>query len=185
MKTTPTTLPEVLIVEPRVFPDSRGHFYEMWVDNRYKEAGIHGPFVQDNVSRSVRGTLRGLHFQEPMAQGKLVTVLTGKIFDVAVDIRQDSPRFGQWVGIELDGDDPKQLWIPPGFAHGFCVMSEQANFLYKCTEAYNPATERSIRWDDPNLAIDWPVADPVLSEKDAAAPHLSEATILPLIACER
>lgn len=179
MKVTPTRLPEVLIVEPRVFPDQRGHFYEMWVEERYRKAGICGPFLQDNVSRSVHGTLRGLHFQEPKAQGKLVTVLTGKIFDVAVDIRRDSPRFGQWVGLELDADHPRQLWIPPGFAHGFCVTSERADFLYKCTEYYSPATEGAIRWNDPNLAIDWPVPNPVLSEKDAVAPLLSEAQTLP------
>ena len=179
MKTTTTSLPEVLIVEPRVFPDSRGHFYEIWVDNRYEEAGIHGPFVQDNVSRSVRGTLRGLHFQEPKGQGKLITVLSGTIFDVAVDIRKNSPRFGQWVGIELDGNSPKQLWIPPGFAHGFCVMSEHADFMYKCTEFYTPGTERSIRWNDPELAIDWPLDLPILSEKDAAAPFLADAPALP------
>jgi dTDP-4-dehydrorhamnose 3,5-epimerase len=181
MKTTPTRLPEVLIIEPRVFPDARGHFYEMWENNRYRDANIPGPFVQDNVSRSVRGTLRGLHFQEPRSQGKLVTVLTGKIFDVAVDIRRDSPRFRQWVGVELDADNPRQLWIPPGFAHGFCVISEWADFLYKCTQSYNPTTERSICWNDPDLAIDWPIPNPVLSEKDAAAPLLSDTPILPLM----
>ena len=179
MRTTPTALPEVLIVEPQVFPDSRGHFYEMWEQVRYREAGISGPFVQDNVSRSVRGTLRGLHFQEPAAQGKLVTVLNGRIFDVAIDIRRGSPRFGQWIGVELDGDRPQQLWIPSGFAHGFCVTSDYADFHYKCDAPYSPSTERSIRWNDPDLAIDWPILNPIMSGKDAAAPYLSEVPVLP------
>jgi len=179
MKITPSALPEVLILEPRVFPDARGHFFESWQQERYAEAGIAGPFVQDNVSRSVRGTLRGLHFQEPDAQGKLVTVLTGRIFDVAVDIRRGSPRFGQWIGTTVDAAQPRQIWIPPGFAHGFCILSDTADFMYKCTEYYRPDSERSIRWDDPGIAIDWPVVDPLLSGKDAVAPPLSEASILP------
>lgn len=179
MKVTPTELPEVLLIEPRIFPDGRGHFFETWVGPRYQEAGIAQPFVQDNFSRSVYGTLRGLHFQEPKAQGKLVTVLSGKVFDVAVDIRQDSPRFGRWVGVELNGDEPRQLWVPPGFAHGFCVLSESADFFYKCTEFYSPETERSVRWNDPKLAIDWPIDAPILSDKDGAAPMLADAPILP------
>ncbi len=179
MRISPTSLPEVLIVEPEVFPDSRGHFFEMWEEARYREAGITGPFVQDNISRSIQGTVRGLHFQEPKAQGKLITVLRGNIFDVAVDIRPNSPRFKQWVGVDLNCNQPRQLWIPPGFAHGFCVLSESADFHYKCTEYYNPSTERSVRWDDPDLAINWPIPNPVLSEKDAAAPPLSNAPILP------
>jgi dTDP-4-dehydrorhamnose 3,5-epimerase len=181
MKVTATELPEVLIIEPRLFPDGRGHFFEAWVEPRYREAGIQQPFVQDNFSRSVFGTLRGLHFQEPKAQGKLVTVLAGRIFDVAVDLRRGSPRFGQWVGVELNGDTPRQLWVPPGFGHGFCVLSEFADFFYKCTEFYSPETERSVRWDDPELNIDWPVAEPILSEKDAVAPLLSDAPMLPPI----
>jgi dTDP-4-dehydrorhamnose 3,5-epimerase len=179
VKVTPTALPEVLLIEPRVFPDSRGHFFESWVGPRYHEAGITEPFVQDNSSRSTRDTLRGLHFQEPKGQGKLITVLSGRIFDVAVDVRTDSPRYREWIGIELDGDDPKQLWVPPGFAHGFCVLSEQADFMYKCTEYYAPETERSIRWNDPELAIDWPLEAPILSEKDAEAPFLADALVLP------
>jgi dTDP-4-dehydrorhamnose 3,5-epimerase len=179
MKIYQTSLPEVLILEPQLFPDSRGHFYEMWLEDRHSEAGIAGPFVQDNVSRSVRGTLRGLHFQKPKAQGKLVTVLAGRIFDVAVDIRADSPTFKKWVGLELDGDQPRQLWVPPGFAHGFCVLSESADFLYKCTEYYSPMTEHSVRWDDPDLAIKWPIEFPVLSNKDAAAPLLADVPVLP------
>ena len=179
MKVTPTALPEVLLIEPRVFPDLRGHFFESWVGPRYQEAGIAEPFVQDNFSRSTQNTLRGLHFQEPKGQGKLITVLSGRIYDVAVDVRTDSPRYREWIGIELDGDDPKQLWVPPGFAHGFCVLSERADFMYKCTEFYAPDTERSIRWDDPELAIDWPLDTPILSEKDAEAPILADAPVLP------
>jgi dTDP-4-dehydrorhamnose 3,5-epimerase len=179
VKVTPTALPEVLLIEPRVFPDLRGHFFESWVGPRYQEAGIAEPFVQDNFSRSTQNTLRGLHFQEPKGQGKLITVLSGRIYDVAVDVRTDSPRYREWIGIELDGDDPKQLWVPPGFAHGFCVLSERADFMYKCTEFYAPDTERSIRWDDPELAIDWPLDTPILSEKDAEAPFLADAPVLP------
>jgi|TARA_B100000315_G_scaffold252435_1_gene289230 dTDP-4-dehydrorhamnose 3,5-epimerase len=179
VKVTATELPEVLLIEPRVFPDDRGHFFEAWRDQGYAEAGIHGPFVQDNFSRSTKGTLRGLHFQEPYGQGKLVTILSGRVFDVAADIRRDSPRFGQWVGAELDGDRPRQIWIPPGFAHGFCVLSERADFFYKCTDYYNPESERAIRWNDPELAIEWPIESPVLSAKDAAAPLLADAPVLP------
>jgi len=179
MKLRATELPEVLIIEPQKFSDGRGFFFESWESPRYAEAGIPGPFVQDNFSRSVKGTLRGLHFQEPKAQGKLVTVLAGRVFDVTVDIRRGSPRFGRWVAIELDGTTPKQIWIPPGFAHGFLVLSDSADFFYKCTEFYNPDTERSIRWDDPELAIDWPIEEPILSAKDAAAPMLSVAPVLP------
>ena len=181
MKVTATELPEVLLIEPQVFPDERGYFFEAWRDQGYAEAGIHGPFVQDNFSRSTKGTLRGLHFQEPKAQGKLVTVLAGLIFDVVVDIRRGSSRFGQWVGVELDGDAPRQVWIPPGFAHGFYVLSEHADFFYKCTEYFSPDTERGILWNDPELAIEWPVDRPVLSEKDAAAPLLADAPVLPTL----
>ena len=180
MKVIRTELPEVLLIEPRVHGDPRGFFYESFQTARYAEAGIGAPFVQDNLSRSVRGTLRGLHFQEPRPQGKLVQVLRGSVFDVAVDVRRGSPRFGRWVGVELSETAPRQLWIPPGFAHGFCVLSESADFFYKCTEFYAPDAERSIAWDDPALGIRWPVDAPILSAKDRAAPTLASAAVLPL-----
>jgi len=180
MKVTPTELPEVLIVEPKVHGDARGVFYESFQASRYAEAGIHGPFVQDNHSRSARGTLRGLHFQEPRAQGKLVQVLRGTVYDAAVDVRRGSPRFGQWVAVELSEAVPRQLWIPPGFAHGFCVLSESADFFYKCTEYYAPEAERSIAWNDPRIGIPWPVKEPLLSAKDRAAPTLEQAQVLPV-----
>jgi dTDP-4-dehydrorhamnose 3,5-epimerase len=179
MKVTPQAVPDVLLVEPKVFGDARGFFLESFQARRYAEAGILGPFVQDNLSRSARGTLRGLHFQEPMAQGKLVTVLRGSVFDVAADVRRGSPTFGRWVGVELSEENHRQLWIPPGFAHGFCVTSEVADFFYKCTELYSPASERAIVWNDPDLGIKWPVAEPLLSAKDGAAPTLANAPVLP------
>ena len=179
MRVTGTELPEVLLVEPTVHGDSRGFFYESFQASRYLEAGIPGPFVQDNLSRSVKGTLRGLHFQEPRAQGKLVQVLRGSVFDVAVDVRRGSPRFGRWVGIDLSESVPRQLWIPPGFAHGFCVLSESADFFYKCTEIYAPEAERSIAWNDPAIGILWPLQQPLLSGKDRAAPLLADAPLLP------
>lgn len=180
MIVTPSLLPEVLLLEPRVFPDSRGYFFESWQRDRYADAGVEPAFVQDNISRSSQGTLRGLHFQEPFAQGKLITVLSGRIFDVAVDVRRGSPRFAQWVGMVLDAEKPCQVWIPPGFAHGFCVLSETADFMYKCTEFYRPDSERSLRWNDPSIGIDWPVSAPLLSAKDAAAPLLPDAPVLPV-----
>jgi dTDP-4-dehydrorhamnose 3,5-epimerase len=179
MKVTPTELPEVLLIEPRVHGDARGFFYESFQAERYEDAGVKGPFVQDNHSRSVRGTLRGLHFQEPNAQGKLVQVLRGTVFDVAVDVRRGSPRFGQWVGVELSDAVPRQLWIPAGFAHGFCVLSESADFFYKCTALYAPEAERSVAWDDPRIGIRWPLAAPLLSAKDRQAPPLEQAPVLP------
>jgi len=179
MKVVPTALPEVLIIEPKIFGDSRGFFYESFQAARYAEAGIQGPFVQDNLSRSVRGTLRGLHFQEPRAQGKLVQVLRGAVWDVAVDVRRGSPRFGRWVAVELSETAPRQLWIPPGFAHGFCVLSDSADFFYKCTELYAPECDRSIAWNDPEIGITWPVHSPILSPKDAAATRLADAPVLP------
>jgi dTDP-4-dehydrorhamnose 3,5-epimerase len=179
MKVLKTELPDVLLIEPRVFGDTRGFFYESFQAARYTQAGITGPFVQDNHSRSVRGTLRGLHFQEPRAQGKLVQVLRGTVYDVAVDIRRGSPTFGRWVGVELSEAQPRQLWIPPGFAHGFCVLSESADFFYKCTEFYAPDAERSIAWDDPRIGIRWPVGEPILSAKDREAPRLDDAPVLP------
>lgn len=185
MKVTPTAIGEVLYLEPRIFADARGAFSEVWKEQPYREAGIAGPFVQDNVSHSVKGTLRGLHFQEPTGQGKLVQVLAGKVWDVAVDVRRGSPTFGRWVGYELDAERMHQLWIPTGFAHGFLVLSERATFLYKCTAPYSPAHERSIRWDDPALAIAWPLEPglrPLLSGKDAEAPVLADAPILPAFA---
>lgn len=174
MNVLPTELPEVLIVEPRVFGDARGYFMETYHAERYAEAGIPATFVQDNLSVSERGILRGLHLQHPHAQGKLVQVLDGEVFDVAVDVRRGSPRFGQWVGVWLSGENKRQLWVPEGFAHGFCVTSEHAVFSYKCTDLYHPDCERSIRWDDPRIAIAWPLSEVALSDKDAAAPLLDD-----------
>ncbi len=168
MRVVPTSLPDVLLIELEAFRDARGVFYELHRAPRYHEAGISEAFVQDNFSRSVRGVLRGLHYQLERPQGKLVTVLTGRVYDVAVDIRRGSSTFGRWVACELSGDHPQQLYIPPGFAHGFCVLSESADFLYKCTDVYSPAGERGILWNDPALAIPWPVTDPLLSPKDRA-----------------
>lgn len=179
MKVTPLAIPEVLLIEPKVFGDSRGFFMETFQSKRYRDAGIEHDFVQDNMSRSVYGTLRGLHFQEPNPQGKLVQVVSGSVFDVAVDIRVGSPTFGKWVGAELSAENKHQLWVPPGFAHGFCVTSESADFVYKCTALYAPENERGIRWDDPDLNIPWPVKQPLLSKKDAVAPVLKEAPVLP------
>jgi len=179
MKVTPLELPELLLVEPKVFGDSRGFFMEVFHAQRYAEAGIPGPFVQDNYSRSVKGTLRGLHFQEPQGQGKLVQVLAGAVFDVAVDVRRGSPTFGKWAGVELSSDNRRQLWIPAGFAHGFCVLSESADLHYKCTTLYAPRMEHSIVWNDPDVGIAWPVSEPIQSPKDAGAPRLKDAPVLP------
>jgi dTDP-4-dehydrorhamnose 3,5-epimerase len=179
VKVTPTELAEVLLVETTAFGDARGFFLETFQAERYAAAGIPGPFVQDNLSRSVEGTLRGLHFQEPRGQGKLVHVLRGSVWDVAVDVRRGSPSFGKWVGAELTEENRRQLWVPPGFAHGFCVLSESADFFYKCTDFYAPECERSVRWDDPALGIRWPIQQPRLSAKDAAAPLLADALRLP------
>ncbi|WP_338865418.1 dTDP-4-dehydrorhamnose 3,5-epimerase [Myxococcus stipitatus] len=179
MKVTPLEIPELLLVEPKVFGDDRGFFMEMFHAKRYADAGIPGPFVQDNYSRSSRGTLRGLHFQEPQGQGKLVQVLAGRVYDVAVDVRRGSRTFGQWAAVELSAENRRQLWIPPGFAHGFCVTSESADFHYKCTTLYAPETERCIAWNDPDLAIPWPVSEPLMSPKDLRAPRLKDAPVLP------
>ncbi len=179
MKVTPTSLPEVLKIEPKIFEDERGYFYESWKEDRYQDHGLSGEFVQDNISRSSKGTLRGLHFQEPNAQGKLVMVLTGRVFDVAVDVRLGSPRFGQWVGLELSDENHYQLWIPEGFAHGFCVLSDSADFFYKCTSQYCPETELIVRYDDPAIGVDWPDVEPNLSQKDMAAPLLTDVAVLP------
>jgi dTDP-4-dehydrorhamnose 3,5-epimerase len=179
MKVVPTTVPEVLILEPTVFGDERGFFVESYNRRAFDEAVGYGvDFVQDNHSRSARGVLRGLHYQvPPHAQGKLVRVSTGRVYDVAVDVRRTSPRFGWWVGVELSSDNHRQLWIPPGFAHGFLVLSESADFEYKVTAYYAPDAERSVRWDDPALGISWPDSGVAvqLSRKDAAAPALSDA----------
>jgi dTDP-4-dehydrorhamnose 3,5-epimerase len=179
LKATPLELPGLLLLEPKVFGDDRGFFMELYHAKRYAELGIPGPFVQDNYSRSGRGTLRGLHFQEPQGQGKLVQVLAGSVYDVAVDVRKGSPTFGKWAAAELSAENRRQLWIPPGFAHGFCVLSESADFHYKCTTLYAPETERAIAWNDPDLAIPWPAREPVLSGKDARAARLKDAPVLP------
>ena len=173
MKLIPTNLPGVLIIEPRVFRDERGFFLETYHAQRYREAGLDAAFVQDNHSRSTRGTLRGLHWQAERPQGKLVRVLVGEIYDVAVDIRPDSPTFGKWVGFTLSADNFRQAWIPPGFAHGFCVTSEVAEVEYKCTDFYDPPSERGLIWNDPEVAIAWPIQDPILSERDKKHPRLS------------
>ncbi|OYU27260.1 MAG: dTDP-4-dehydrorhamnose 3,5-epimerase [Burkholderiales bacterium PBB2] len=182
MKITPTDLPEVLILEPRVFGDARGFFTESWSEKVFNQAvGADFHFVQDNHSRSARGVLRGLHFQlPPHAQGKLVRCVAGAVFDVAVDIRRSSPNFGRWVGVELSADNHRQLWVPPGFAHGFLVLSDSADFLYKTTDTYAPQAEGAVRWDDPAIGIIWPDvgAPPLLAEKDLKAPLLAEAARL-------
>ncbi|MCH7343715.1 dTDP-4-dehydrorhamnose 3,5-epimerase [Pelomonas sp. CA6] len=180
MNIRPTSLPEVLIIEPKVFGDARGFFMESWNQQRFDEAvGHEVRFVQDNHSRSSRGVLRGLHFQlPPHAQGKLVRVTQGRVFDVAVDMRRSSPNFGKWEGVELSGENHRQLWIPPGFAHGFLVLSDSADFLYKTTDYYAPQAEGCVRWDDPAIGIEWPLQDglvPQLAGKDAAAPRLADA----------
>ncbi|MGZ6125525.1 MAG: dTDP-4-dehydrorhamnose 3,5-epimerase [Myxococcales bacterium] len=172
MKFLPTALPGVIVVEPDVFRDPRGFFLETFNARRYREGGIAYDFVQDNHSRSLRGTLRGLHAQRRRPQGKLVRAVRGEIFDVAVDIRPRSPTFGRWVGTRLGESDFRQLFVPPGFAHGFCVLSESAEVEYKCTELYDPADEIGARWD--SAGIDWPLKDPLVSAKDAALPTLAE-----------
>jgi dTDP-4-dehydrorhamnose 3,5-epimerase len=181
MKATPTAIPEVLVIEPKVFGDARGFFYESFNGKAFDEAvGRHVEFVQDNHSRSAKGVLRGLHYQIQQPQGKLVRVVRGAVFDVAVDIRKSSPTFGKWVGVELSEENHKQLWVPEGFAHGFLVLSETAEFLYKTTDYYAPAHERSIRWDAAELGIAWPVSDassPLVSEKDARGTQLRAAEL--------
>lgn len=174
MKVEETGLPGVLLIIPRVFGDPRGCFFETWNRRRFGEAGLNFDFVQDNVSVSRKGILRGLHFQNPQAQGKLVQALQGEVFDVAVDIRRGSPTFGRWFGSLLSEENRTQLFIPAGFAHGFCVTSDTALFSYKCTDFYSPSTEFTLRWDDPDIGIEWPVADPELSAKDAQALNLAD-----------
>ena len=180
MKATRLSIPEVVLIEPKVFGDARGFFFESFNQKAFNEAtGTNHQFVQDNHSRSSRGVLRGLHYQIQQPQGKLVRVARGTVFDVAVDIRKGSPTFGQWVGAELSGNNQHQLWVPPGFAHGFVVLSESADFLYKTTDYYSPEHERCIRWDDPQLAISWPTLDVAiqLSAKDQAGRSLAEADL--------
>jgi dTDP-4-dehydrorhamnose 3,5-epimerase len=175
MRVIETRLPGVLIVEPDVFEDARGFFFESYSYQRYAEHGIADTFVQDNHSLSVRGTLRGLHYQAAPGQAKLVRVARGTVFDVTVDVRWGSPTFGRWIGVELSAENRRQVYVPVGFAHGFCVTSEVAEFLYKCSSYYARPLERGIVWDDPDLAIAWPVADPVLSERDRRHPRLAES----------
>jgi dTDP-4-dehydrorhamnose 3,5-epimerase len=169
-----TSLPGVVIVESRVFDDARGFFMESFNARDFAEAGLPTHFVQDNHSRSTRGVLRGLHYQHPSWQGKLVRALVGTIFDVAVDIRRESAHFGQWFGIELSAENKKQLYVPPGFAHGFCVLSDVAEMSYKCTALYEPKEDAGVLWNDPDIGIEWPIQDPLLSPKDEAAPRLQD-----------
>jgi len=169
-----TSLKGVLVLEPNVFSDERGFFLETFNSARYANAGIRDSFVQDNISFSQKGVLRGLHFQYPQSQGKLIQVLSGQVFDVVVDIRVGSPTFGQWESYVLSDANHRQIYILPGFAHGYCVTSETAIFSYKCTDFYNPATESGIIWNDPDLNIDWPIKEPVLSPKDAAYPRFKD-----------
>ena len=178
MIVTATALPDVLLVEPKVFGDARGFFLESWNAKAFAEAGIPAAFVQDNHSRSPRGVLRGLHYQIRQPQGKLVRVVAGEVFDVAVDLRRASPTFGRWAGERLSADNKRMLWIPPGFAHGFLVLSESADFLYKTTDYYAPEHERVLAWNDPELGIKWPLAGtPTLSARDAAGTRLSDAAL--------
>lgn len=174
MKVTATVLPGVLIIEPQVFGDHRGFFKETFQVERYRDLGIELPFVQDNHSRSRRGVLRGLHLQKTRPQGKLVSCSSGAVYDVAVDVDPASATFGQYVGVELSADNHHQLWIPPGYAHGFCVLSETADFQYKCTDFYYPEDEGGVIWNDPDVAINWPLTNPALSNKDMLLPSLKE-----------
>lgn len=169
-----TALPGVLLVRPRIFRDDRGSFQETWRRSRYAEAGIDATFEQDNVATSVGGVIRGLHYQQPDPQGKLVMVLAGEVFDVAVDIRKGSPTFGQWTGARLSAENGHQLWVPAGFAHGYATLSERAIFAYKCTRPYNPEGDAAIRFDDPAIGVEWGLDNPVLSEKDRNAAFLAD-----------
>lgn len=181
MRFVPSEIPEVLLIEPQVFGDSRGFFMETWHAEKFAAAGLDLHFVQDNHSKSVQGTLRGLHYQIEKPQGKLVRVISGEVFDVAVDLRKSSPFFGRWVGEILSAENKKMLWVPPGFGHGFYVLSPEAEFVYKCTELYAPEHERCIRWDDPELGIAWPLLAqaPLLSAKDLAGVSLAAAELYP------
>lgn len=178
MEFIPTAIPEVMVVQPRIFNDERGFFLESWQHKKFATNGLNLTFVQDNHSRSKQWTLRGLHYQIRQPQGKLVRVVTGEVFDVAVDMRRSSPTFGKWVGEVLSAVDQRMMWIPPGFAHGFLVLTETADFLYKCTDFYDPGSERTVLWCDPEIGIEWPLpatVAPSLSPKDAAAPVLAGA----------
>ena len=180
MEFTATQIPDVIVIDPVVYEDSRGFFTDTWQKQKYADAGIDAEFVQDSHSRSSFGALRGLHYQVSQAQGKLIRVIHGEAFDVAVDLRKSSPTYGQWVGEVLSAGNRKLIWIPPGFAHGFLVLSEFADFEYRLTDFYAPEHERTIRWDDPDLAINWPLADgqaPLLSEKDQAGVFLNDAEV--------
>lgn len=174
MKIVELDLPGVKLIEPKVFGDARGFFLETWNAARYEAAGIRGPFVQDNLSRSARNTVRGLHFQDPNPQGKLVSCLAGAVWDVVSEVRRDKPHFGKWVGVELSAENRRQLWVPPGYAHGFSVLSDFADFAYKVDSPYSPKDEKIVRWNDPRLAIDWKIdpAAAILSARDAGAASL-------------
>jgi dTDP-4-dehydrorhamnose 3,5-epimerase len=182
LKSTEQSLPGVFLIDPMAFQDDRGFFMETYHLGKYREAGLDRPFVQDNLSHSRRDTLRGLHYQLKHPQGKLIYVVTGEVLDIAVDIRRGSPTFGQWTGIQLSAENRCQLYVPEGFAHGFFVLSEAADVMYKCTDLYAPGDEYGILWSDPDLAITWPVANPILSEKDADNPPLKDvpANLLPV-----
>ena len=177
MNVIETALPGVLLFEPRVFGDDRGFFYESWNADSFANAGLDLHFVQDNHSKSAKGVLRGLHYQNPEPQGKLVRVVAGAVYDVAVDLRRSSPHFGRWVGYELSADNKRMLWVPPGFAHGFLSLADGTEFLYKCTAFYQPAAEHSLLWNDPAIGIDWPLdgIEPQLSGKDAVGKPLAQA----------
>jgi dTDP-4-dehydrorhamnose 3,5-epimerase len=182
MQFEPADIPDVVLIRPDVFGDPRGFFLESWEERKFAGAGLDVEFVQDNHSRSARHTLRGLHYQNPQPQGKLVRVVTGRVFDVAVDIRRSSPTFGRWVGVVLSDENHAMLWVPPGFAHGFLVLSESADFLYRCTDFWAPAHEQTILWNDPDLQVAWPLpagAQPQLSTKDARAARFRDAKYLP------
>ena len=174
-----TDIEGVLIIEPRVFGDERGFFMETWNEGAFKEAGLDLTFVQDNHSRSQKGVLRGLHFQNPGPQGKLVRVTNGAVFDVAVDLREGSPTFGKWAGVELSAENKRMFWVPEGLAHGFLTLADDTDFLYKCTAPYAPGSEHTLAWNDPGVGIDWPVAnlDPIISEKDAKGLSLSDVPV--------
>ncbi|WP_017463814.1 dTDP-4-dehydrorhamnose 3,5-epimerase [Dyella ginsengisoli] len=184
MKVLETRLQGALVIEPQVFGDARGFFYESYNEVKYREAGINPRFVQSNVSRSAYGVLRGLHYQWPNPQGKLVSVLEGEVFDVAVDIRRGSPSFGQWTGVMLTAENHRHFWIPEGFAHGFCVLSDYATFAYQCTALYDAKADAGILWNDAAIGIDWQITEPLLSDKDARAPMLNQiaAERLPVFA---
>lgn len=180
MNLVETPLPGVLIIEPRVHSERRGFFLESWNAEAFRVAGLDLSFVQDNHSRSAKGVLRGLHYQNPHPQGKLVRVVAGAVFDVVVDLRRSSSHFGKWLGTDLNADNKRMLWVPPGFAHGFLSLADDTDFLYKCTAAYRPAHEASLAWNDPALGITWPIdGQPILAAKDAAAPGLAEARAYP------